>query len=329
MNLIFANTFEKKLDENRARSAQVSISEHQGAWTVLWSEMDGEAHPVQEIWFEGTPWTDMLDAFRSGVKRKLGEGYVPLIEGIEGRERLRFQGSRRMQTLCYYADVNGNEEAYQALKLWRREVARKENKAAYIVATNRLLQMIAAFTPHQMEELAQIPGMGDSRLNAYGEAILAITQSYPKQVQFPLDWVEAELDEEKFQEWLALQENRREQQENSRLEMKRQLLESLHHGATLAAISDQTSINRRDIVLAVEQLDKEGYDISNWVETELGEISLDELVAAERLFRELGDRYLKPVVSRMYSEEELGKKDVNRVYEWLRLYRLKYRRMAS
>jgi hypothetical protein len=329
MNLIFVNTFEKKTEGNRVQTAQVSISEHQGAWQVCWTEPNEGGKPATQIWFDGLPWTEMLDAFRSGVKAKTAEGFIPLIEDYDGREGSRMQGSRRTLVMSFFADTHGNEDALQALRLWRRQQARQEGKAAYIVATNRLLQMLAAFIPHTSEELAQIPGMGENRQKSYGKAILDITRTVPKTVEYPLDWVEAGIDEAKFREWVAAQEYRRVKQEQDRLEIKKRLLEAITQGSGLSSLAESTRMNRRDIVLAVEEFGQEGYDVSAWVDEELQSVSNEELLEADRLFQELGDRYLKPVATRMIGKEEREPKEIERLYEWLRLYRMKYRRQAG
>jgi hypothetical protein len=47
------------------------------------------------------------------------------------------------------------------------------------------------------------------------------------------------------------------------------------------------------------------------------------------LFTELGDKYLKPVLFKLYNEQQLKEKDVNKTYEWMRLVRLKHRKMSA
>jgi hypothetical protein len=42
MNVVFLNTLEKQVEEDRVKSAQVTIGEEQGVWNVFWSEA-GEA----------------------------------------------------------------------------------------------------------------------------------------------------------------------------------------------------------------------------------------------------------------------------------------------
>ena len=61
--------------------------------------------------------------------------------------------------------------------------AASDRKAPYFVATNRLLRLISAFVPHTMDELMQLPGVGESKAAEYGlewlEMMSGIEQSRP------------------------------------------------------------------------------------------------------------------------------------------------------
>jgi HRDC domain/TgpA N-terminal domain len=70
---------------------------------------------------------------------------------------------------------------YTRLEQWRRETAKIEDRAAYLILTNETLQHIATFKPQNLEELLAIKGIGDIKLERYGEALLQIigeTQNY-------------------------------------------------------------------------------------------------------------------------------------------------------
>jgi hypothetical protein len=80
--------------------------------------------------------------------------------------------------------------------------------------------------------------------------------------------------------------------------------------------------------LAVEELAKEGYDVDAIIDVELGGVDQEEQLQVEQLFKQLGDRYLKPVLFKLYDEQQLKEKDVNKTYEWMRLLRLKHRKQT-
>jgi HRDC domain len=63
---------------------------------------------------------------------------------------------------------------YTRLETWRRETARAEDRAAYLILTNDTMQKIAATKPQTTQELLDIKGIGDVKLERYGEALLKI-----------------------------------------------------------------------------------------------------------------------------------------------------------
>jgi hypothetical protein len=69
-----------------------------------------------------------------------------------------------------------DQELYTKLETWRRETARTEDRAAYLILTNDTMQKIAATKPQTMQELLDIKGIGEVKLERYGEAILRLIQ---------------------------------------------------------------------------------------------------------------------------------------------------------
>lgn len=67
-----------------------------------------------------------------------------------------------------------NEKLADALREWRSETARGANVPAYVVCTNKTIEAIAALEPSDENELLAVPGIGPSRLENYGDDILAI-----------------------------------------------------------------------------------------------------------------------------------------------------------
>jgi len=329
MNVIFLSSLEKPVAEDRILMAQVTIGEEHGTWRVFWSEPGPSGKPEQTVWFEGSAWNEMLTVFRQQLGEKLREGYVPLIETAS--ESTRGGSARQRYTLMmhYYGELRQVPEAYEQLRLWRRGVAEQENKSAYFVASNRVLRMLAAFLPHTLEELLQIPGLGENRAKRYEAGLLAITREYARETTFPLDWVESAVDAAAFDAWLGEERQRKERQESERRSNKRKLLEAIGAGQSLAELHKLMAMKRTELMDAVEELARDGYDVDTLIERELNEADPELLLQADVLFRELGDRYLKPVLRKLFSDEELAGKDVNRLYEWLRLYRLQYRRRKA
>jgi hypothetical protein len=325
MNLIFMNSLEKKTGEARVHTAQVSISEHQGSWMVVWHEPKEDGRGAQQVWYEGAAWQDMLTEFRTRLRDQISQGFVPLID--DGRGYRRQSASAKAAALLHcYSERNANAELFAKLRDWRREQAAKEAKAPFIVAGNRILYMIASFYPHTEEELLQLPGFGGNRLKLYGEAILAITRTFERNMGFPLDWVEEAVGQRQLDEWLDRQQELKEQQDEQKRLTRRKLLEGIEQGTGLDGLVETTALPRMDVVAAIEQLDKDGYDVAAFVDRELEQMPENERMEAELLFAELGDRFLKPVLQRLYTAERLNEAGTGILYERLRFVRLKLRK---
>ncbi|GAB2474672.1 DNA helicase RecQ [Xylanimonas ulmi] len=63
---------------------------------------------------------------------------------------------------------------FEALRAWRAGEAKEQGKPAYIVFADATLRSIAAARPTTSGELAAISGVGEAKLDRYGEAVLAV-----------------------------------------------------------------------------------------------------------------------------------------------------------
>ncbi|MDQ3206814.1 MAG: DNA helicase RecQ [Pseudomonadota bacterium] len=61
---------------------------------------------------------------------------------------------------------------FNALREWRAATAREQNVPAYVIFHDATLRAIAQADPDQLDDLAQIPGIGGTKLERYGEAVL-------------------------------------------------------------------------------------------------------------------------------------------------------------
>ncbi|MDI9238888.1 DNA helicase RecQ [Lysobacter sp. LF1] len=61
---------------------------------------------------------------------------------------------------------------FDALREWRSATAREQNIPAYVIFHDSTLRAIAEASPDDLDELSRIPGIGASKLDRYGEAVL-------------------------------------------------------------------------------------------------------------------------------------------------------------
>ncbi|ANE49118.1 hypothetical protein SY83_22420 [Paenibacillus swuensis] len=331
MHLVFLNSLERKTGMDSTITAQVSICENQGIWNIYWNEPDATGTLQQDVWYEGAHWDEMISAFRYRLAEKMSLGFIPVIDGgMQGVPSVNGQGKSRMaQILYYYSEQHSNEALYDELREWRRVQAGKEGKAPYLIASNRALKLLAAFVPWYKEELQQLPGFGAAKTGAYAEGIVAITVKHERNGDFPLNWVEEGVDSEAFNGWFHKQHELKLKNDFDKKVEKRKLLEGIQRGETLDALEDQLSVPRRELIALIEELDKEGIPVDGLVNNELAAVPEQELTQAVLAFAQEGHRYLKPVLQHIYTPQELEDKDVNRIYEWLRLLRIRIRRETA
>jgi len=109
-----------------------------------------------------------------------GETEVMLREEAAGtRIRAIWTKSRRGDVVAHLASPGeaGDATLIGALKAWRSEVARKRNVPAYVVLHDSTIDGIAISRPTTLEQLRGIPGIGDKKLEHYGDELVALVSA--------------------------------------------------------------------------------------------------------------------------------------------------------
>jgi ATP-dependent DNA helicase RecQ len=102
----------------------------------------------------------------------------PILRG-EARVALREEGRRRTDVLRpgrpapLPAPGPDVQNLFEALRAWRAAEAKAQRIPPYVIFHDTVLRDIAAVRPASIDELAQIKGVGTSKLQRYGAAVLA------------------------------------------------------------------------------------------------------------------------------------------------------------
>ncbi|WP_307038072.1 ATP-dependent DNA helicase UvrD2 [Arthrobacter sp. B3I4] len=83
-------------------------------------------------------------------------------------------GAERKVGRCSQCPPSYEEQTFEALRQWRKETALEADVPAFVVFTDATLTAIAEARPESLEQLAKLPGVGASKLEKYGEAVLLI-----------------------------------------------------------------------------------------------------------------------------------------------------------
>jgi ATP-dependent DNA helicase RecQ len=107
---------------------------------------------------------------------KLTAAARPVLRG-EQRVEMRRPGARRTKRQKIQIPSAADADVFARLKAWRSAQARSQSVPPYVVFHDATLAAIAAAQPRDLRSLAGIPGIGEKKLERYGDAILGVLAS--------------------------------------------------------------------------------------------------------------------------------------------------------
>ena len=110
---------------------------------------------------------------------QLTERCRPILKGEQGislrrdRGRVRSRGERRAVSSAMPTDPD-SEALWQALRAYRLELAQEQNVPAYVIFTDATLREMVRERPRTLDEFARISGVGQAKLERFGEGFLRL-----------------------------------------------------------------------------------------------------------------------------------------------------------
>jgi ATP-dependent DNA helicase RecQ len=80
------------------------------------------------------------------------------------------------------------EELYEYMRQWRRDTAKKNDVAAFVVLFDSSLDALCRARPSTLNELRRVSGFGEKKLEAYGDQVLAALQRFREGARAQDDW---------------------------------------------------------------------------------------------------------------------------------------------
>jgi ATP-dependent DNA helicase RecQ len=118
----------------------------------------GEIDEVRAVW----------RGARSVAVRRAPEAFDPTTRS--GRPRQRNRGGEPAPLAGQHAPL------FEALRAWRRATAAKQGVPPYVIFHDRTLAEIAALRPATLADLAGVGGVGQAKLDHYGQAVLKLVR---------------------------------------------------------------------------------------------------------------------------------------------------------
>jgi ATP-dependent DNA helicase RecQ len=145
-------------------------------------------------------WRDLLDQlmFDGLLREDPNEGRPLIALGDPSEVRQVYRGERQVKVRAEPAGARrGGEEAgrrgrlgaaievptadrqlFDALRAWRKDQAMLQGVPPYVILHDRTLLEIAARRPRTSADLANCNGVGQGKLERYGEAVLGVVKAY-------------------------------------------------------------------------------------------------------------------------------------------------------
>jgi len=107
-----------------------------------------------------------------------GETRVMLADEPPEQGSLPVKRSRAPAVAAASAAAPAGNTLFDALRTWRMEIAKAQAVPPYVIFHDTVLRDIAAVRPANMAELAEIKGVGASKLDRYGASVLGLVHRH-------------------------------------------------------------------------------------------------------------------------------------------------------
>lgn len=117
---------------------------------------------------------------------QLTQSCRPVLKGEQKVQltKLRKSKSGKPRTTHHKGELSSADLAqFELLKQLRSSLAQEQNVPAYVICHDSSLKEIAQKRPRSLDELAQISGFGDAKVEKYGEQLIALVEPYPAELK--------------------------------------------------------------------------------------------------------------------------------------------------
>ena len=173
--------------EEERRLAYVGVSRAADSLFISWAKSrtpGGKTTRSLSRFFADLP-TGIFDGTYAGLPPSSGKGSVVVGGSIANKIRQR-KGPRPCRVCgkalvtagertlghCNGCEVPLDEQLFENLREWRRQLSAAKSVPAYIIFTDATLTAIAEQVPVDLDALAAIPGVGPAKLAEYGQEVI-------------------------------------------------------------------------------------------------------------------------------------------------------------
>ncbi len=155
----------QNFDHDKLSTYGIGSELNQGEWRTLFRQL--MAIGLLGVDYEGHGSVFLTDAARPVLR---GEQSLTLRK----MPKVDKQKTRKSNV----AFSGGNQKLWEALRAHRKTLAEDQGVPAYVIFHDATLAEMVERVPQTLEQLGRISGIGERKLDAYGEGFLAILQEY-------------------------------------------------------------------------------------------------------------------------------------------------------
>jgi ATP-dependent DNA helicase RecQ len=238
---------------------------------------------------------DIISIMISEGYLKLGGDQYPILQFTEktssllqAEVRLSIRKQLKQEPVKHTKTVenveNYDEELFEELRALRSEIAQEIEKPPFVVFTDRSLIDMAAKFPQSKEEFLEISGVGEAKLNEYGEDFLAIIKAYINKQQVDVKKARKENISEK-----EVTRSKRTNNTSGKSSFE-ETVQYFKENHSITEIAEKRQLSENTIVTHLCKWIEQGKELDiSCVVSEEGEKEIKQAI------EEVGQEYLKPI----------------------------------
>jgi ATP-dependent DNA helicase RecQ len=199
----------------------------------------------------------------------------------------------------------GDAGLVQTLKAERKKLADAANLPPYAVFSDRTLHEMAYYFPHSQQSLLRIHGIGQGKLDKYGEHFLNLITDYCQQHNI----------QEMTNEQPATNVSTTKSSQTSSGTKSLEIAKAFEGGQSTSALAKQYKVKPSTIINHLYRYVQEGNSLNNLdnvlEKSQLSQIEIDQGVAA---FTEHGEDRLRPIYDSLNEQVSYDKLHLLRIY---------------
>jgi ATP-dependent DNA helicase RecQ len=157
-----------RLGHNRLRTFGVGTELDRRGWLSVYRQLVAQGVVLPDIAGHGG-----LSLAPRAAEILRGARTVSFRVEERGRERQKARSDRKAATNAAELDPVARA-LWEALRAWRLEEARRQDLPPYVIFHDSTLTEVARRRPGSLAALAEIPGVGRSKLERYGEVVIGV-----------------------------------------------------------------------------------------------------------------------------------------------------------